>query len=279
MIALRAGGGLYRDLLLIYCSDIDIRAQRSRLLNRRRLGSLAVAVFFWLTSSARPHADTARAAASANPAGGTSPAATAVGCESGDSRSLPAFRLGTAARPFGWSTAVGDFNTDGTPDLAIADRVSQPAGGHAYQIQFAVSGLAPKSVAFESEQDALSVRVSDVDHDNDLDVVVSSTLSHEIVGIWLNNGRGEFQATDARQFAPDIQVLQSVDTTDPSADLTSSGLLPRRAADGLPILVRAPFTFSPYTLCAVQLNRLQPALLSAGIPSRAPPSTSAPSLS
>jgi hypothetical protein len=29
---------------------------------------------------------------------------------------VPAFRLGSAAQPFGWSTAVGDFNTDGTID-------------------------------------------------------------------------------------------------------------------------------------------------------------------
>src|SRR6476646_2691700 len=34
----------------------------------------------------------------------------------------PAFRLGDAARPFGWSTVVSDFNHDGIPDLAIADR-------------------------------------------------------------------------------------------------------------------------------------------------------------
>jgi hypothetical protein len=209
----------------------------------------------------------------------SSPAPTQSRCESAEAPSLPAFRLGNAARPFGWSTAVGDFNVDGTPDLAIADRVSRAAGGYAYQIQFAVSGRAPRSVAFESEQAALSVRASDVDHDDDLDVVVSSALSHEVVAIWLNDGTGEFQATDARQFAPEIRALQSVDTTDPSDDLTGAGLLPRRAADGLPALVAVAFTLSPQAPCAVQLNHLRPAVLSAAIASRAPPSPSSPSFS
>jgi hypothetical protein len=237
-------------------------------------------VFFWLSAaSAVPHdGDKVFTSASVTSVGDKSPTATAARCEPGDSQAPPAFRLGTAARPFGWSTAVGDFNTDGTPDLAIADRVLHPAGGYGYRIQFAVSGRASRSVAFESEQDALTVRVSDVDHDNDLDVVVSSSLSDEVVGIWLNDGRGDFQPTDIRQF-PEISVLQSVDTRDPSADLTSSGLVPHRAADGLPVLVRAALTLTPHSLCALQLNRLQPALLSAAVASRAPPSTSAPSLS
>src|SRR5262245_66637483 len=34
--------------------------------------------------------------------------------------SAPAFRLGTAARPFGWSTAVADVNHDGQADVVVA---------------------------------------------------------------------------------------------------------------------------------------------------------------
>jgi hypothetical protein len=199
----------------------------------------------------------------------STPLATPVGHPS--SASLPAFRLGTAAGPFGWSTAIGDFNTDGTPDVAIADRVSRAMGGSAYRIQFSVSGLEPKTFAFRSEQDALTVRVSDIDHDNDLDVVVSGALSHEIVGVWLNDGRGGFEAADVRQFASEVRALRSVDAADPSVDPSSSGLVPRRSTDGLPLLVRGTPLIARRPLCNEQQGRLQPVLLSAASASRAPP--------
>jgi FG-GAP repeat len=195
------------------------------------------------------------------------------------SASLPAFRLGTAAGPFGWSTAIGDFNSDGTPDIAIADRVSRPMGGSAYRIQFSVSGLAPKTFAFRSDQDALTVRVSDIDHDNDLDVVLSGALSHEIVGVWLNDGRGGFEAADIRHFASELRALQSVDAPDPSVDPSGSVLVPRRSTDGLPLLVRRTPPIARRSLCNSQQSRFHPVLLSAAAASRAPPEHSAYSFS
>src|SRR4051812_8081475 len=50
------------------------------------------------------------------------------------------FRLGTAAKPFGWSTVIGDFNADGRPDVAVADRIGQRNGQYTYKIGFSVSG-------------------------------------------------------------------------------------------------------------------------------------------
>jgi len=39
-----------------------------------------------------------------------------------------AFRFGNAARPFNWSTAIRDFNTQDNPDVAVADRTRLRAG-------------------------------------------------------------------------------------------------------------------------------------------------------
>lgn len=183
---------------------------------------------------------------------------------------IPAFRLGTAAGSLGWSTAVADFNTDGTPDLAIADRVSHPIGAASYRIEFSVSGRESKSVSFESDQDALTVRVSDVDHDNDLDVVVSSALSREIVGVWLNDGSGGFKASDARPFAAEIAPLHSLDAADPSDDASSTGLAPR-GPDGLPQSVRWTPATPQRAIVSVQPTRLHPELLASSASSRAPP--------
>jgi hypothetical protein len=248
--------------------DIARIANQHRRSHRRRLGSAAVAAFVWLAfpSVSLSH----RLAAPASTFG----AATAAA-----SHGLPGFRLGTAGGPLGWSTAIGDFNTDGTADVAIADRVPRPMGGSSYRIEFAVSGLEPKTVAFDSEQDALTVRVSDVDRDNDLDVVVSGALSHSIVGVWLNDGHGGFAETDARPFASEARLQQSVDAADASADPSSSGLVPRRPATGLPFVVKSALSVETRPANAVQPERLQPAILSAGLTSRAPPPHSASSFS
>ncbi|PYR88202.1 MAG: hypothetical protein DMF84_28815 [Acidobacteria bacterium] len=55
----------------------------------------------------------------------------------------PTFRLGNAGRPFGSSTVIGDFDTDGNPDVAVADHLGQLPSGYEYRIDFSVSGQAP----------------------------------------------------------------------------------------------------------------------------------------
>lgn len=121
------------------------------------------------------------------------------------SPAVPAFRLGTAARPFGWATGVADFNHDGLADTAVADRLSRGGAGYFYELQFSVSGLAPRSVSFDSAEPALTVSIRDVDHDNDLDVVVSEALSRTVTNVWLNDGGGHFTEA-ARAQEPDRLV-------------------------------------------------------------------------
>jgi hypothetical protein len=248
-----------------------------RLSDRRRLGSLAVGVSLWLapTAGALPPHSPAAVPVLSQPATASAPAATSVQAAPPNSDVVPAFRLGTAARPFGWSTAIGDLNTDGTPDFVIADRTSRRTGGYTYRIQFSVSGLKPRSVSFESMRDALTVRISDVDHDNDPDVVVSAVLSREVVGVWLNDGGGRFQAADVRLFASEIRLLQSVDTSGQSADPSPSGLPSRRTADGLPVLAEATPALAGHPLLAARPHRFYPARHSGTAAPRGPPQHSA----
>ncbi len=111
----------------------------------------------------------------------------------GDSATLvPQFRLGDAARPFAWATAFADFNHDGRVDVAVADRMREPAGVYAYRLEIDVAGLAPQHVSFESTHSALAISTADVDRDQDVDIVVRAPLSGETVGVWLNDGRGRF---------------------------------------------------------------------------------------
>jgi hypothetical protein len=112
------------------------------------------------------------------------------------------FRLGSGAAPFGWSTAIGDFDVDGEPDVAVVDSVGRGARGYHYRIEFLVSSTGRYAAAFESPHRALLVTAQDVDRDRHLDLVVTSVLRHEVVGIWLNDGTGRFEQADLPRGPP-----------------------------------------------------------------------------
>ena len=154
----------------------------------------------------------------------------------------PVFRLGNAARPFGWSTAIGDFDRDGMPDVAVADHIGRQVGGYAYRIELSLSHTASADITFESTADAITIRTVDIDHDNDLDIVVGHAVSGDAVGVWLNDGHGHFTATDVRQFSSLVPGLPTLGTTEPHVDVAAFDSSPRRARDGLPAAPLAVFS-------------------------------------
>jgi hypothetical protein len=146
----------------------------------------------------RPPAAAPRAAAQSNPA---------------------PYRLGNAARPFGWSTVIGDFNTDGTPDVAVADHVGRKGSGYQYRIDFSLSSERLDGLTFESIHDAVTITAADIDRDLDLDIVVVHPISGETVGIWLNDGHGHFTAADLRQVLNTPATRRSIQSARPLIDL------------------------------------------------------------
>jgi hypothetical protein len=155
-----------------------------------------------------------------------------------DRSEQPIFRFGDAARPFGWSSVVNDFNADGKPDVAVADHVAGRTS--AYRLEFSISGQGVHDVTFESRHVALTIRVADVDSDNDLDVIVGTPLFGETVGVWLNDGHGNFTAGNVHDLPGTIQSSHSADTTDPLINAAALEAPPRRVAVGLPVAFRAP---------------------------------------
>jgi hypothetical protein len=181
------------------------------------------------------------------------------------------FRLGDAARPFGWSTVIGDFNTDGKPDVAVADHVARRASSYAYRLEFSVSGQATRHVTFESRHDAVTVRVADVDRDNDLDVIVGTPLSAETVGIWLNDGQGHFTASDAGQVPATVRSVQSLSTTDAVASFAFEPS-PRRGDEALPAVFGATLARSADRSTRPRSHTIRSLCLSTRSNPRAPPS-------
>ena len=222
---------------------------------RRRLGwaILCAMVAVGGRTHARRDADTLPFAAHTAPAAG-------------------AFRLGTAGRPFAWSTAIGDLNADGRPDVAVADRVGRGASGFAYNVQLSISGGQSQSVDFDSDQDALSVALRDVDHDRDLDVVVTGTISRSIVAIWLNDGTGKFeratpspQDPEWRASSPDLTGSDGAETgvVEILPRTSAAGVVSERAVGDVPLPVFPLVTCGAFRTARASFSALRP---------RAPPS-------
>jgi hypothetical protein len=181
-----------------------------------------------------------------------------------------AFPLGTAARPFGWATSVADFNRDGLPDAAVADRLPRVSAGYVYQLEFSVSGLAPRSVVFESPHPSLTVNVRDVDADNDLDVVVSETLSRRVTNVWLNDGRGHFTEAARAELPRSFESAPALANGRPDTDVAAEGALTER-----PLLALAsaglPFRPDGRTLRRSAQYRLRPSIRGFLLVPRGPP--------
>jgi FG-GAP repeat protein len=161
------------------------------------------------------------------------------------------FRLGNAAKPFGWSTAIGDFDSDGKPDFAVADRVAHRsvAGAYAYRIQLSLSSEVRAEVRFESTADAVTIRTVDVDHDNDLDLVVGHPLGGEAVRVWLNDGHGNFTAADVSALATTVDAAPGVSAADRGGIAALAG--PRRRAGDDGVATRASVVADPSDRAAV----------------------------
>jgi len=183
-----------------------------------------------------------------------------------------AFRLGTAASPFGWSTAIGDLNADGQPDFAVADRVGRRASGAAFELELTLGGIESRSVRFEAPDEALAVTLRDVDLDHDLDVVVTSLPSRAVVHIWLNDGHGRFHDAPSN----DIGVERPAGA--PQADASRTGdadaaldSAPRRVDCGLHPSRLADSPISPLDRLIAGDSRCARSVDAAQLGSRAPP--------
>jgi hypothetical protein len=163
-------------------------------------------------------------------------------------RTSSGFRLGTAGRPFAWSTAVGDLNADGRADYVIADRIGRGTSGFEYAVELSISGHALESVTFDSRESALAVSLRDVDHDQDLDVVVSSELSPTVVRVWLNDGRGTFAEAPATRISADWHAGSSFAADDGADQSMAAESVSGRADDAVCAAPTCPIGLAPLGL-------------------------------
>src|SRR5579883_636411 len=183
------------------------------------------------------------------------------------------FRLGTAAMPFGWSTAIADLDSDENLDFAIADRTGRTAEGYNYSLHLALSHEEGQTFHFRSSDSALNISIIDLDNDADLDVVLTHAVSGEIAGIWINNGRGGFHQAAADEFLQArLAFRQTAAVTSEKVPTAIAGLPTRKAASA----DNSAFRFERLFMSASSRVRCDEDSGSAGlsdrlIASRAPP--------
>jgi len=89
--------------------------------------------------------------------------------------------------------AIADLDGDGRPDLAVAKLEGRGPGGFRYRIDLDLTSRAgPSSFSVLAQRGGLLITPRDVNGDWELDVLITSAWSFTPIGVWINNGHGEF---------------------------------------------------------------------------------------
>jgi hypothetical protein len=184
----------------------------------------------------------------------------------------PIFRPGTAGGPFGWSSAIADFNADGRPDIAVADRVG--GLGSSFRIEFQLSNGPRQFVSFASAHTALTVTAVDVDNDHDIDLVVTPVLSRHVIGVWLNDGSGHFRRGRTRDLPALPSQLSPASISGQAPQLSLATSTPRRMSALSPSAARAPAISVADRIRPAASTDLPQRFLASALAPRAPPTRS-----
>lgn len=96
--------------------------------------------------------------------------------------------------PLGHTLAVADLDGDDKADGAILldSRWTGAGAKSSIKIQLYFTGRPNAELSFESAGHALTVRAWDIDHDGDIDLVIEDAFTHRPLGVWINEGHGDF---------------------------------------------------------------------------------------
>lgn len=102
--------------------------------------------------------------------------------------------------------AIADFDGDQKPDLATVE-VQKGSSSRItkYSIRFQLTAGISQVFGVTAPSGGLQIVARDVNGDNALDVLVTTSLQHEQVAVLLNDGHGRFRLADASEFPAAIQ--------------------------------------------------------------------------
>jgi hypothetical protein len=90
--------------------------------------------------------------------------------------------------------ALADLNGDQELDLAEGLCLGHTKDGYFYQVQLRLSGNTSSSVFTIFHNNALGLKITglDIDNDDDIDLIISDRFFGQQIGLWLNDGKGRF---------------------------------------------------------------------------------------
>jgi hypothetical protein len=180
-----------------------------------------------------------------------------------------------AAHPSFHIGALGDFDGDRQPDQAVALPQGTVEGGYRYRIDVRLSSHAATTFEIDSHvPGGLRLSARDIDGDHDLDLVITSEFGRELVGIWINDGNGNFTRDLTSQNRPAIwqeatqhaRAFRDETPRAPALATAPVNAIPMSSRFGP--LSQYPLSFPISAACAPS-DRLNP-----GSPLRAPPTSS-----
>jgi len=118
-------------------------------------------------------------------------------CLASETLSPSALPLQTTPLLWDQGGVIADLDGDGRPDFAIVRAEGWDSKGLRYRIELQLTrGVSPSSFSVSAEKGGLRLIPRDVDGYGDLDLVVMSAWALAPVGVWINNGHGQFTRAD-----------------------------------------------------------------------------------
>ena len=120
----------------------------------------------------------------------------AVGLETFTPARSTAHREATIVPQF----AIEDFDGDSRPDIAIVSEGGSGSADNHYRIRFQLSSGGSQNIDLTAPVGGLDISSRDVNGDASLDVVITTAATNRPVAVLLNDGAGNFTASDPSAF-------------------------------------------------------------------------------
>lgn len=104
--------------------------------------------------------------------------------------------------------AIADFDGDSKPDLATVQAGQDRSSDTRYWIRFRLSTGSQQNVGISAPAGGLQITSRDVNGDDFLDVIVTTSWTNRPVAVLLNDGRGNFTPSDPSAFPGAFQTSE-----------------------------------------------------------------------
>jgi hypothetical protein len=99
------------------------------------------------------------------------------------------------------SPGVGDFDGDNRADIVYAEPQGRVNGTYRYHVEVRLSTQSGANFDIDSgAAGGLHISTRDVDGDHDLDLVITSAFGGQQIGVWINDGHGQFTQGTAESY-------------------------------------------------------------------------------